>query len=173
MIFMSDRSAEQRHDAVPHDLVDRALVAVNRIHHQLEDRVKDLPGLLGVLVGEQLHRPFEVREQHGDQLAFSLKRRFGCQDLFGEVPRGVAIRRPRRNPRSGGNRMSAGMAELGRRRESYPAVRARPGQRGRALFAEPCPLRVVVLTSRASHCRASSKPAGRRATVARAWRPRQ
>ena len=48
-------------------------------------------------------------------------------------------------------RMRMSVAELGRSREGRAAVRARPGQRARALFTEACPARVVVLTSRASH----------------------
>ncbi len=36
----------------------------------IEDRVKDLPGLLRVSLGKQLHRPLQISEKHRDLLAF-------------------------------------------------------------------------------------------------------
>ena len=36
VVLVGERRAEERHDAVAHDLVDRALVAVDRLHHVLE-----------------------------------------------------------------------------------------------------------------------------------------
>ena len=53
---------EQGHDAVAHDLIDGALGPVDRFHHVLEDGVEQLPGFLGIAVGEQLHRSFQVGE---------------------------------------------------------------------------------------------------------------
>jgi len=47
--------------------------------------------------------------------------------------------------------MRARVAELGRGWQRRPAVRAGPGQRGRALFAETRPLRVVVLAPGTLH----------------------
>ena len=41
VILVGQRRAEQRHDPVAHDLVHGALVAVDRLHHQLEDRIED------------------------------------------------------------------------------------------------------------------------------------
>ena len=52
MILVSERRSEECHDPVPHHLVHRALVFVNRLHHQLEDGVEDCSGLLGVAVGQ-------------------------------------------------------------------------------------------------------------------------
>ena len=48
---MRERRAEEGHDPVAHDLVDRALVPVDRLHHSLEDGVEKLPRLLRVPVG--------------------------------------------------------------------------------------------------------------------------
>src|SRR4029450_8539380 len=52
VILMGDRGAKQGHDAVAHDLVHGALVAVHGVHHALQDRVEELSGLLGVAVGQ-------------------------------------------------------------------------------------------------------------------------
>ena len=52
VIFLSERRAKERHDPVAHHLIDGALVAVNRLHHSLEDRIKNLARLLRIAVGE-------------------------------------------------------------------------------------------------------------------------
>jgi hypothetical protein len=85
VVLMRDRRAEERHDAVAHDLIDGPLVAVHRGHHALEDGVEELTGFLGVAVGQQLHRALEIGEQHGDLLALAFKGGFGCQDFLGEM----------------------------------------------------------------------------------------
>ena len=69
MVLMGNRRPEQGHDAIAHDLIHGALVAVHRRHHAFEHRVEQLPRLLGVAVGQQLHRALQVGEQHRDLLA--------------------------------------------------------------------------------------------------------
>ena len=58
----------------------------------VEHRIEDRPRLLGIAVGEQLHGALEVREEDGDLFALALKRRFGRQDLLGEVLGRVGLR---------------------------------------------------------------------------------
>ena len=82
---MRERCAEQRHDPVAHDLVDRALVPVDRLHHPLEHRVEELARLLWVAIGEQLHGALEVGEEDRDLLALALEGGLRGQDLLGEV----------------------------------------------------------------------------------------
>src|SRR5215831_10753248 len=91
VVLMGNRGSEQRHDPVTHDLVDRALIAMDRFHHLLEHRVEHPAGLLGVTVGQQLHRALEIGKEHGDLLALALERIPGRENLLGEVPRGVAV----------------------------------------------------------------------------------
>ena len=71
VVLVGERRAEERHDPVAHHLVDGALVAVDGLHHPLEDGVEELARLLGVAVGEQLHRALEVGEEHRDLLALA------------------------------------------------------------------------------------------------------
>jgi hypothetical protein len=52
VILVSDWCTEQRHDPVAHDLIDSALVTMDRLHHVLEYGVEQLPGLLGISVGQ-------------------------------------------------------------------------------------------------------------------------
>ena len=92
MVLVGERRAEERHDPVAHHLVDGALVAVDGLHHVLEDGVEELARLLGIAVGEQLHRALEVGEEHGDLLALALQGGLGGEDLLGEVLGGVRLR---------------------------------------------------------------------------------
>ena len=85
MILMGQGRPEQRHDAIAHDLVHRALVAVHGLHHALQHRVEELPGLLRIAVGQQLHRAFEVGKQHGDLLALAFQGTAGGEDLLGQI----------------------------------------------------------------------------------------
>src|SRR5262249_45052221 len=79
--------------AVAHDLVDGALVAVDRLHHPFEHRIEELACLLGIAVSEKLHRSFEVSEQYRHLLALALQGSLGGEDLLGEVLGGVALGR--------------------------------------------------------------------------------
>ena len=54
VVLMRQRRAEQCHDAVAHDTMDGAFVAMHRLHHALEDGVEQLLSFLGIAVGEQL-----------------------------------------------------------------------------------------------------------------------
>ena len=99
VVLVGERRAEERHDPVAHHLVDGALVAVDGLHHPLEDGIEELARLLGIAVGEQLHRALEVGEEHGDLLALALERRLGGEDLLGEVLGGVRLRCRRTDPR--------------------------------------------------------------------------
>ena len=52
VVLVSERRAEDRHEPVAHELVDRALIAVNSLHHAFEDGVEELACVLGIAVGE-------------------------------------------------------------------------------------------------------------------------
>ena len=92
VVFMGNGGAEQRHDAIAHDLVDGALVAVHRGHHAVEHRVQELARLLGVAVGQQGHGAFEVGKQHGDVLALAFEGGAGGEDFLRQIGRGVGQR---------------------------------------------------------------------------------
>ena len=85
MIFMRDRRPKQGHNAIAHDLVHGAFVAVHGGHHMLQHRVEELARLFRVAIGQQLHRAFEVGKQHRDLLAFAGQGTAGGQDLLGQV----------------------------------------------------------------------------------------
>jgi hypothetical protein len=89
MVFKGDRRPKQGHDAIAHDLIHRSLVAMHGCHHALQHRIKELPGLLGIAVGQQLHGAFEIREQHGDLLALPFEGTAGGEDVLGEIRRGI------------------------------------------------------------------------------------
>ena len=82
MIFVGHRRPKQGHDAIAHDLVDRAFIAMHRLHHALQHRIQQLSGILGVAVGEEFHGAFEVRKQHRDLLAFAFQGTAGGEDFL-------------------------------------------------------------------------------------------
>ena len=52
MILMGNGGAKQRHDAITHHLVDGTLIAMHGVHHALQHRVEELPGLFRIAVGQ-------------------------------------------------------------------------------------------------------------------------
>ncbi len=68
--FMGNGRTEEGHNAIPHDLVDRVLVAVHGLDHPFQDRVQQWAGLLGVALGQQLHGALQVGKQHRDLLRY-------------------------------------------------------------------------------------------------------
>ena len=92
MVLRGERRPEQRHDAVAQHLVDGAPVVAHGLHHPLEHRIEDGACLLGIAVREELHRAFEVGEQHRHLLALALQCAAVGTDLLGEVLRGVGAR---------------------------------------------------------------------------------
>jgi L-fucose mutarotase len=93
VILVRERRPEQGHDPVAHHLVDRALVAVDRLHHPLEHRIEEFSRLLRIPVGQELHRALQVREEHRDVLPLTLHGAAGAEDLLDEVLRRVRLRR--------------------------------------------------------------------------------
>jgi len=155
VVLVRQRRAEEGHDPIAHHLIDRPLVAVDGLHHPFEHRIEDLPRLLGITVGEQLHRAFQVGEEHGDVLALTFQGCFRREDALGEVLRRVGLGRaePRSRGRRDGQprRLRALGAELRRRRELPAALRARARQGRGALLAELRARLVLVLAPWAFH----------------------
>jgi hypothetical protein len=132
VLLVRDRRAEERHDAVAHHLVDGALVVVYGLDHALQHRVEQAPRVLGIAIGQELHRALEVREQDRHVLAFALQRVLGRADPLGEMRRRVRGRRgeARRSVGRGAHGRSALWAELGGNRQLALALGTARRQRG-------------------------------------------
>src|SRR6516164_5530161 len=112
---------------------------MNRLHHALEDRIQELPGLLGVAVRQQLHRRFRVGEQDRDLLPLALKRGLRRQNALRQMYGGVG--------NWGRNLVRGRVGELlaARPTEALPArhlglaVRTDPGEPCTAVLAKPRP----------------------------------
>jgi hypothetical protein len=91
VVLVGEGRAEEGHDPVAHHLVDGALVAMDRLHHPLEDGIEQRPRLFGVAISEQLHGALEVGEQDRDLLALAFEGGLRREDLLGEMPRGVGL----------------------------------------------------------------------------------
>ena len=151
VVLVGERRAEERHDAVAHHLVHGALVAVHRLHHPLEHRIEQAARLLGIPIGEQLHRALEIGEQHRDLLALALEGVARGQDLLGEVLGGVGLGRGLALDRLGGGRRAAGAAELLVREQLGAAARAAGDEAATALLTEPNALTVLGLAAGTLH----------------------
>ena len=125
VVLERHRRAEQRHDAVAHHLVHRAVVLAHGVHHQGQRRIEDFPGLLGVAPREQLHGVLEVGKEDRDLLALAFERA-----LVGEY---VVRHRGRRR---GGYGLPASRAEPVGRLVGVAAREARGDERGAAVEAE-------------------------------------
>ena len=74
VVLVGDRRAEQGHDPVAGELVDRPLEAVDALAQDREEALHDPPPLLRVALLGELHRPHHVGEQHRHLLALPLER---------------------------------------------------------------------------------------------------
>jgi len=73
-------------------MVDRALVAVDRFHHSLENRVEKLACLFRVAIRQELHRAPQIREEHRDLLALAFQRASRAENLLSQILRRVRLR---------------------------------------------------------------------------------
>src|SRR5262252_8398262 len=85
MVLQGERCTEQRHDAVAHDLIYSTLISMHCFHHALEYRIEELAGFFRVSIREQLHRAFEVGEQHRYSLTLAFQGGLAGEYLVGEV----------------------------------------------------------------------------------------
>src|SRR5262249_53540116 len=124
-VLVSDRGAEECHDAVARVLVDRPFVAVDTVREDPEKTIEEAMPFLGIDTLGELHRVRDIGKQDGDRLALALECALGGEDLLDEMARGV---RPRL--RSGCRRpegRAARIAELGSGRVVSSARQAAHG----------------------------------------------
>jgi hypothetical protein len=143
VVLVGERRAEEAHDAVTHHLVHGALVVMDRFHHPLQNGIEELARFLWVTVGEQLHGPLEVGEEHRHLLALALQGGLRGQDLLGEVFRSVRCGAGQAARWLSGERGAAGSAELLARRDRGATARTGSLKPGATVLAEAC-ARVVL-----------------------------
>ena len=85
VILVRDGRAEEGHDAVAEELVDRALVAVDLVQHQLEGPGHEAVDVLGVEPLGERGEPRDVGEEDRDLLALALQGAPRGEDLLGQV----------------------------------------------------------------------------------------
>jgi hypothetical protein len=89
VVLVGERGAEEGHEAIAEELVDRALVAMHLGEGGLEEGVdEDVHPLRPEPLGER-SGPNQIAEAHGDSLALAFQRVPGGEDPLGEVPRGA------------------------------------------------------------------------------------
>ena len=92
MVFVRQGRAEQSHEAVTQELVDRAFEPVHFGHGQVEERVQRIVHALGPEALRQLRAVGQVTEQDADLFALAFQRRAGGEDLLRQVRRRVGAR---------------------------------------------------------------------------------
>jgi hypothetical protein len=73
MVLVSDRCAEERHDAVARVLVDRPLEAMDAFGEDLEEALHDAVPVFGIDRLREIHRALEVGEKHRHLLPLALE----------------------------------------------------------------------------------------------------
>jgi hypothetical protein len=148
VVFMCDRRAEQRHDAVAEELVDGAFVAVHRVEQQLERARHRGVDILRIEPLAERGEARDVHEVDRHLLPLSGERRGRGEDLGGEMTRRVGAGRSRQRDsrRRRGERIATAATEVLARGVRESARRARAGQRGSALRAEP-PARPILVVA--------------------------
>ena len=85
VILMTNRRAEERHEAIAEELVHGALVTVDPGKHQLEGAVHQGGDVLEIQALGQRGETRDIHEEHGDELALTLERAARGQNLLGEM----------------------------------------------------------------------------------------
>ena len=153
MVLVRDRCAEERHDAVARELIDRALETVHALGEEGEEAVHDaMPGF-GVDALGELHRTLHVGEEDRHLLALALEGGLRGKNLLGEVlgriGAGGTLCRARRLSQA----LAAAVAELVAHRIRLAAAGARhvTGQARAALATEAGAVGIRVVAAGAFH----------------------
>src|SRR5690348_4000958 len=123
------------------------------LHHPFQDWIKQFPHLLGIAVGEELHRALEVGKEHRHLFAFPFKGRLGDEDPLGEVLGRVNLWGGESRFRHwlSSKRLSAGSTELPAQRYSRTTGWAGDIQLRATLLAEADARPIVEVAMRAKH----------------------
>ena len=96
MIFVRDGSAKEREDAIAGGLSHIALVAMDRVHHELQGGIDQAAGVFGVEVFDEIHRALDIGKEGGDYPALAVcgasrfHRGLLSPDALGEMARSIA-----------------------------------------------------------------------------------
>src|SRR5262249_34885173 len=82
VVLMGNRRSEERHEAIPQELIDGAFIVMDGPQHQLKKLVQDGMHSLWPKLLRQARAIREVTEEHGDLLALPLQRCMGCQHFL-------------------------------------------------------------------------------------------
>ena len=128
MILVRYRCAEQRHDAVAHDFVDRALVAMHGIHHHADCPVEMWPASSGSLLSMISSEPLMSANSTVMCLRSPVSQRPGINDALGEV---APVCRFQRGARARSSCACFGAQRIEFRRSRLAASYGGPGTRCR------------------------------------------
>src|SRR6266850_8531502 len=152
MILVRNWRTKEGHEAVAQELIDGALVPVDLLEHQRKGTVHQLVHVFRVELLGNRREPRDIGEQYRYLLALPFEGSSRGQDLFGQVPGGIAERglewRGWRLPGKGGGALPA-ERKPGQVHEA--ALQTAEAERAGTLTTKPHPLRIVKLTAGAAH----------------------
>jgi hypothetical protein len=93
VILVSNRGAKEGHNTVAQHLVDRAFIAVYRVHHGVQGGIQELLGGFGVQALNEFQRVFDIRKQHRDLLALAFQAGAEHADFLGQGHGSIRQRR--------------------------------------------------------------------------------
>ena len=160
VIFMRQRRAEQRHDAVAQNLIDGPFVAVHRIHHDMQDRIEILSHLFRIELFHHAGRTADVGEQYGHVFALPFDKAPRRQNFFRQVLGNDGFSSGRfsgRRPRDA-KTLAALAAKFRARPVRLAAVRTAHIERRAALVAKARVVGIFGLAMRTLHRDRSSSP---------------
>ena len=159
MVLVSDRRAEERHDAVAEELIHRAFVPMDLGQHELERARHERVHVLRVESGGERGEAGDIHEQNGDLLTLALEGGLGGEDALGEMLGGVrrrarelrgdgrarerSLSTPRTEPGVGGKLRAARRARMN---EARPTARAESRFR-RTLLPAPGALHARIMNA--------------------------
>ena len=141
VVFARDGRPEQRHETIPQELIDGALISMNLCHRNGEERLEQrVHALLPKPLGEN-GGVGEVAEEHGDLLSLALDRGWqveeGSIEMFRGVPTDAIPARRCRTGRRGRVLLAAGVSHLGQRMRKGRTYLAACRACGQGATAEP------------------------------------
>src|SRR5207247_3943034 len=96
MVFVGDGGAKEGKDAIAGGLRHIALVAMDRVHHELKGGIDQAAGIFRIEVFNEIHRALDIGKEGGDYPALAVcgasrfHRGLLSPDALGEMARSIA-----------------------------------------------------------------------------------
>ena len=73
MVLMGHRGTKERHDAIAEEVIHRAFIAMDGLHHEVEHRIETLSGFFWIEAFDERRGALHVSKHHGDLFALAFE----------------------------------------------------------------------------------------------------